>query len=273
LDGYHRQIAFNNIRNAFGEELSPSECHRLVRDCFCHLMILTFELPSLLRINKNNVDSYVEFQGGEYLKQALATRKGFLFLTGHVGNWELMALAASVKFQFSMYVMVRPLDIESLDRFITDLRSCTGNIVLDKDNSAGSVRELLKANQVIGILLDQNASWYEGVYVPFFGRIACTNKGLAMFAIRYNVPVIPAFNFRMKDGRYRIIFSPPVEPIRTGDITNDIIETTALYNRIIEKHIRMAPDNWLWVHRRWRMKHIPESARKKIKGQIDFTLT
>jgi KDO2-lipid IV(A) lauroyltransferase len=94
-----------------------------------------------------------------------------------------------------------------------------------------------------------------------------------MFALRYGVTVVPAFNIRMKDGRYRILFSPPVEPIQTGDITNDIIETTALYNRIIEKHIRMAPDNWLWIHRRWRIKTIPESAIRKVKGQIDFSLT
>ena len=273
LDRYHRDIARDNMMKAYGHELSRSECLKLVQASFLHLLTVAFELPSLLRIHKNNVDSYVEIHGEEHLKDALAIGKGVVFLTAHLGNWELMALAPGLKYNFSTYVMVRPLDYEPMDRVLTEIRSHTGNIVLDKDKSAGVVRELLKKNQVMGILLDQNSSWYEGVYVPFFGRTACTNKGLAMFALRYGATVVPAFNIRMKDGRYRILFSPPVEPVRTGDITSDIIETTSLYNRIIEKHIRMAPDNWLWVHRRWRIKYIPESARRKIKGNIDFSLT
>jgi KDO2-lipid IV(A) lauroyltransferase len=160
-----------------------------------------------------------------------------------------------------------------MDKVLTEIRSRTGNVVLNKDKSAVAVMELLQKNQIVGVLLDQNSSWYEGVYVPFFGRVACTNKGLAMFALRYGATVVPVFNIRMKDGRYRIIFRPPVDMVRTGNISRDIVETTALYNRIIESHIKMAPDNWLWIHRRWRIKTIPTPARRKLKGRFDCELS
>ena len=270
LDRNHREIAFDNMMKAYGNTLSRSECVGLVKANFLHLITVVLELPSLLRIRKDNVDAYVEISGEAHLRAALARGNGVLFLTAHLGNWELMALASGLKFNFSAHVMVRPLDYEPMDRVLTEIRSRTGNRVLDKDKSAGTVRELLQQNQIIGILLDQNSSWYEGVYVPFFGRVACTNKGLAMFALRYDATVVPAFNVRMKDGRYRIMFRPPVDTVRTGDVSRDIVETTARFNQIIEAHIRMAPDNWFWVHRRWRIKDIPKDAWKKIRGNIDI---
>jgi len=270
IDRYHRQIAFDNMRKAFRGELSVTELRHLVKANFIQLSRVALELPSLLRLNLKNVDSYVEFSGESHLKAALAEGKGVLFFTAHLGNWELMALATPLNFDFPVHIMARPLDHKPMDAVLTEIRTRTGNAVIDKDNSAGLVRSLLRQNQIIGILLDQNASWYEGVYVPFFGRVACTNKGLAMLAIRYGATVVPAFNIRQKNGRYKVMFDPPVALIRTGDITRDIVENTQLFNQIMEKYIRMAPENWLWVHRRWRIKDIPESARKKVKGTVDL---
>jgi KDO2-lipid IV(A) lauroyltransferase len=86
-----------------------------------------------------------------------------------------------------------------------------------------------------------------------------------MFARRYGAQVVPAFNIRLADGRYRIMIEPPLKLVRTGDVGRDILENTARFNTVIEKYVRMAPDNWLWVHRRWRIKEIPEHAKKKIK--------
>jgi len=270
IDRNHRKIAFDNMMKAFTDEITPSRCRRLVIANFIQLSRVALELPSLLRFNFQNMDSYVEFSGEEHPKAALAKGKGVFFLTAHLGNWEMMALATPLKFNFPAYIMARPLDHKPMDAVLTEIRTRTGNIVIDKDNSAGRLRELLRQNQVIGILLDQNASWFEGVYVPFFGRVACTNKGLAMLAIRYGATVVPAFNIRQKNGRYKIMFDPPVKLIRTGDLGRDIVENTRRFNEIIEKYIRLGPENWLWVHRRWRIKDIPESARKKVRGDIDL---
>lgn len=273
MDRYHRRIAIDNMSIAFGRELALAQIRSMARNNFVQLVRVVLEFPSLLRLSKENIDTYVEIHGQEHIKAALARGTGVLFLTAHLGNWELMALAASLKYGFPLNVMVRPLDYAPMDRVLTEIRSRTGNRVLDKDKSAAEVSALLRDNQIIGILLDQNSSWYEGVYVPFFGKTACTNKGLAMFAMRYKATVIPAFNMRLEDGRYRIIFSAPLDLVRSGHVGDDIIENTARFNKVIEDHIRMAPDNWLWVHRRWRIKEIPERARKKIKGMpVDRSL-
>ncbi len=270
VDTRHRRIAMDNMRNAFKSEFSETQCHQMVKKTFIQLSRVAFEIPSLLKLNKDNMKSYVEFSGATHLEKALFKGNGVIFLSAHFGNWELMTTATALKFNIPIHAIVRPLDYSPMDRILTEIRSRTGNIILDKNNSAGILRKLLSNNKVIGILLDQNASWYDGVYVPFFGRIACTSKGLALFAVRYNVDVIPVFNMRQKDGRYKIIFEPPISLIKTGNIKNDIIENTIIFNNIIEKYIRLAPDNWFWVHKRWNLKRISEEAAKKMLKVKDF---
>lgn len=264
VDKHHRGIAIDNMSKAYGDEMGKDEVQKRVRAAFIQLTAATLELPSLLKLNRDNLDTYVRFSGIHHLETALSEGKGLLFLTGHLGNWELMGLATSLKFDIKTHVLVRPLDSVPMDRVLKEIRGRTGNTVIDKIRSARAVGKVLKMGGILTILLDQNASWYDGVYVPFFGRTACTNRGFALFALRYDPVVLPIFNHRQADGRYHILFDRPVPLTRTGDINRDIVENTALFNRIIEKHIRLAPENWLWVHRRWRLKEIPERAREKM---------
>jgi KDO2-lipid IV(A) lauroyltransferase len=111
-----------------------------------------------------------------------------------------------------------------------------------------------KENKVIGILLDQNVDWYEGVFVPFLGKSACTNKGLALVALRTGSPVIPAFSVRQPDGRYRVMFEDEVSLLKTGDKIKDIEENTALFTQIIGKYVSQYPDQWFWFHKRWKTR-------------------
>ena len=268
VDKRHRDIASDNIAQAYGYDISDPRVGELVRANFIQLARSVLEMPSLFRLSKKNVDSYAEFENMHYLTDEVAKGKGVLALTAHLGNWELMSLSVSCKTDIPIYELVRPLDSPPLDRIVSELRTRTGNRFIDKDQCADEVRELLGKNSLIAILLDQNASWYEGVYVPFFGRTACTNKGMAAFALSCGASVVPVFNFRQEDGRYKVVFDKPVELIRTDDFKSDLIENTKQFNDVIEKYVRMAPDNWLWVHRRWRIKDIPEEARDKIKGEL-----
>ena len=272
LDRGHRRIALDNLRMAYGAEMDRDERRRLARRTFIHLARVVLELPLLTRLDRSNLHRYVTVSGEEHFKKALARNRGILFLTAHLGNWEMMAVAGALIFDVPFYIMVRHLDSAAADRVLTEIRTRTGNILLSKNHAAGAVRRILRNNRAIGILLDQNASWYDGVYVPFFGRTACTSKGLAMFALRYDATVLPIFSIRRDDGRYHIRVEPPVEPVRTGDVSRDIAETTRRYNRIIERHVRMAPDTWLWIHRRWRLKKIPERARRKLRLPGDLHL-
>lgn len=265
LDPHHRRIAFDNMRRAFAGKKGTAEIRRLLRANFVQFARLTLELPSLLRLNKDNLHQFVTVSGYHHLKGAIDRGKGMLILTAHLGNWELLALCGPLIFETPIYLVARPLDYRPMDKLLTEIRCRTGNEVIDKKKGAARIVRMLRKKQAVGILLDQNASWYDGVYVPFFGQTACTNKGVAMFALRYDVPVVPIFSIPQPDGRYKIIIESPVNLIRTGELERDIIKNTATFNRIMEKHIRMAPESWLWVHNRWRKKWIPPKVQEKLR--------
>ena len=265
IDRNHRKIAFDNMSRAFRSEIDDARIRGMVRANFVQLARVVLEMPSLLRLSRDNLDTYVSFSGSRHLRDALSSGKGVLLFSAHLGNWELLALALSLKFDIEYSILVRPLDYAPVDRVLSDIRCRLGNTILDKIDSAGTIRKVLGERKMVAMMLDQNASWYDGVYVPFFGQTACTNKGFALFALRYGSAIIPAFSVRQQDGRYRIIINPPVPVVRSGNIERDVAENTAIYNRLIEKHIRMAPETWLWLHRRWRLKAIPEKAKKRIR--------
>jgi KDO2-lipid IV(A) lauroyltransferase len=265
LDRGHRQIAHANMVHALGSELRPQAIRCLVKSNFVQLTRVALEIPSLLKLNRKNLADRVVFSGLPHLQRALKKESGTLLLTAHLGNWELMALAGSLVTNKPFHLVVRQLDWQPLDQILTEIRCRTGNTLINKNTAAKPINRFLRKKQTVGILLDQNASWHEGVYVPFFGKTACTNKGLAMFALRHDVTVLPVFNTRQADGRYKITVDPPLTLVKSGDLRRDVVENTAIFNQIIEKHIRCAPDNWLWVHRRWREKKIPEHVRGKVQ--------
>lgn len=263
VDTYHRNIALDNMAIAFGTNDTISNRRQMVRDNFIQLSRAALALPGLMRLTPQNIDDYASFSGENNVHKALSKGKGVIFLTAHFGNWELLSIATALRFG-PAHVLVRPLDYRPMDRVLTEIRSSTGSIILDKDGSANLLRQLLRNHCMVGILLDQNASWFEGVFVRFFGHPACTNKGLAMFALRYDTPIVPTYNMRMADGRYHIVYEPELSLIRTGNLTHDILKNTALFNRTMEAFIRKAPDHWFWVHRRWRLLGVPEQARDKM---------
>jgi KDO2-lipid IV(A) lauroyltransferase len=264
IDRSHRNTACNNIKQALGREISSQAIYELAQANFIQLSRVALELPSLLKFNKNNAGDYVVISGHEHLKKAQADGNGTILLTGHLGHWELMALAAAVVLDTPIDVVARPLDYPPLDALLEEIRTQSGNRVISKQNAGELIGKALKENRIVGILLDQNANYMEGVYVPFFGVTACTNKGFAMFALRYNATVLPVFNIRRKNGRYHIMIGQPVPLKRTDNLQKDIVLYTKKFNEVIESYIRKAPDNWLWVHRRWLLKKIPESAKKKV---------
>jgi KDO2-lipid IV(A) lauroyltransferase len=120
------------------------------------------------------------------------------------------------------------------------------------------IMNALRKNKIVGILLDQNVDWYDGAFVNFLGRLACTNKGLALLAMKTGSPVIPIFSMREAGGRYRVVIEKEIELIRTGDKTRDVEDNTALFTNMIENYIRKYPDQWFWFHKRWKTKNYCE---------------
>ena len=185
-------------------------------------------------------------EGGEYFQDALRAGHGVLFATAHLGNWELSAHAHAL-LTGPMHVLVRPLDNPRIDALVERRRARSGNRVIGKKDSARTILKALAANEAVGILIDQNTAIDEGIFVDFFGRPACAGAGFVKLAARSGAAVIPGFALWMEKERgYVLRFYPPVP--MSGDTARD---TQALHSKL-EEIIRAYPDQWLWIHRRWK---------------------
>jgi KDO2-lipid IV(A) lauroyltransferase len=253
LDTRHRLIALNNLKLAWGDELTERERRNLAHKNFIHLARVVLELLYIRRVTPDEMGRFVTFEGLEHLDAALKKGRGVLVMASHFGNWELMALAFSL-LHHPINIVIRPLDSPFLDSLIDGIRTRGGNKMIAKKGSVSQVLRLLAAGEVVGLLIDQNPAWSEGVFVPFFNEIACTNKALSSLALRTSAPVVPAYNVREPDGSYRIVVEPEVVLDRSGDTRVDIEENTAQFNRIIESYVRRHPEQWFWVHQRWKTR-------------------
>lgn len=250
-----KTVALENIRQSCCSNGRDTHSRQLLRKVYMHFGRMVFEIPHVLRLDENNLDRYVVFEGEEHLAGALEKNRGALVLTGHFGNWELMSAAVTLRFK-STAVVVRPLDFAPMDRLVSELRTRFGAEIIPQER--GMRRILVSAKEhkkAVGILLDQSVDWFQGAFVPFLGRTACTNKGLALMALKTAIPVIPVFSVRQKDGRFKIIIEKEVELQRSGDKIKDIEENTALFTTIIERYVVAYPDHWFWFHRRWKTKN------------------
>ena len=206
------------------------------------------------QINRASVSQWIRYDGFEHFEQALALGKGVLFLTAHLGNWELSALAHAL-YGHPMHIVVRPLDNPYLDRLVARRRALAGNRIVDKTESPRRIFEALAANQAVGVLADQNASPENGVFVDFFGVKACASAGLTKIALRTGAPVIPGFAlWEPKENRYVLRFWPPIEMSVSGDAEADVQANTQRLHSTLEQIIRCYPDQWLWSHRRWKTR-------------------
>lgn len=256
-----RLIALHNLRRAFPEK-SDGEILRIVQNVYRNMGIMAAEFFDIPRLTKENIAAQVEAEGVENCEKALAKGRGVLLFSAHFGNWELEAAAAALLIKPAV-VIYRPLDSPLLDHLVLRVRSATGNVLLPKDHAMRAMLRTLKKNGIVGILIDQNMAWYEGVFVDYFGRPACTTDGLALLALHTEAPVLPAYIVRLPDGRYRLVFGPEVEVIRTGDHNADVLANTQRFTKVIEQIVRRYPDQWLWVHQRWKTQpcQVPRKER------------
>lgn len=236
-----RRIAEKNLRLAG----LPESVADGVYDSIARLMYGFAHFPA---INRSNVREWIDYEGFEHFEEAKSRGKGVLFATAHLGNWELSAYAHALMTE-PMNVVVRPLDNPLLDRFVEERRSSSGNKIIGKKDLLRGVLKALAANEAVGILIDQNAGLDDGVFIDFFGMKASANAGFVKLAHRTGAAVIPGFALWREDlQRYVLKFYPLVE--MTGDLTAD----TQQLHSILERVIREYPDQWLWIHRRWKTR-------------------
>ena len=254
-----RRIANRNLTFAFPQQPKKQKL-KLIWRVFMNFGRLLVEFSRLPKLNRENISEVVVYEGFENFSEALRRGKGTLFLTAHFGAWELCPFAHAL-YGYPLKFVVRPIDNPYLDRLVTSYRTMSGNQIIQKRNSLKELLRALKKKESVGILIDQNTTREEGVFVDFFGVPACTTTGLAALALRTGATVIPGVLIWDRDRRrHRLHFEPPVEIIQTGDFRSDIIRNTARFNRILEELVQQFPDQWLWVHRRWKTRPSGEAS-------------
>jgi KDO2-lipid IV(A) lauroyltransferase len=253
-----RRIGEKNLALAF-PDLPLSQRRRIIKGVFVNLGRLLGEFSQLPKLTRENIKEVVVYDGFENYAESARRGKGTLYLTAHFGAWELCPFAHAV-YGHPLKFVVRPIDNPLIDRVINSFRMLSGNQIIEKREALREILKALKKNEAVGILIDQNATLDAGVFVPFFGIPACTTTSIATIALRTGATVLPGvLIWDDKLRKHRLRFEPPVDLIETGNLQYDIAVNTALFNQILEGLVRKYPDQWLWVHRRWKTRPAGEN--------------
>jgi len=232
----HRLIALYNVRQSFpGMELK--EVIGIAKGAFENVALVAAEFFSLKKLSEKEASRWFTLKGIEHLEKALAKGRGVIIFTAHF----------------------RPLDNRILDELVYMVRTSRGNILLPKEKSMFKIYNYLRKNAIVGILIDQNVAKKEGVFVDFFGRPACTTTGLAELALRSGAEVLPSFAVRLPEGKYGIYIGESIPVVRTGNWEEDIRRNTENFTKVVEDMVKKHPEQWFWMHHRWKTKPYQEN--------------
>ncbi len=251
--GRLREVGTRNLEMAF-PELSARERSRILRRVFRSLGWQLVEFCRMPRYTARNIRGWIRTEGLEHFQSAEARGKGVLVLTGHLGAWELSSFYHSLM-GHPMGMVIRRLDNRMLDEYVNAIRCLHGNSVLHKDDFARGLLTAMRAGRTVGILMDTNMTPPQGVFARFFGIEACTASGLARVALRTGAAVLPGFCvWEESEQQYVLRFGQELHFVRTGGHEADILNATQQCNDALEAWIRRYPDQWLWIHRRWKTR-------------------
>jgi KDO2-lipid IV(A) lauroyltransferase len=242
-----RNRALTHLTSVFRDR-DDAWIRRTARGSFMHLGKSMLEI---MLMTPERLTAIADFPGEANLRAALAAGRGVVYVTGHIGNWELCGGVVAQHFPLS--VVAAPIKPEPLNAMLVRLREKTGMTIIlrGKPGASRQLIRIFKENRILGILIDQDTD-VEGAFVDFMGRPAWTPTAAAAMALKFNAPVVFGYTRRGKDNRHTVIVEGPLELIRTGNMEQDIITNTALFNRKIEECIMREPKQWVWMHRRWR---------------------
>jgi KDO2-lipid IV(A) lauroyltransferase len=263
LAGGLRRVALRNLEIAF-PKMAPGEREQIARGSFENLGRVLGELTQFPKATREQLSHRIEFQFDTEESKRLPERvlfeaerekgRGVLLVGPHLGNWEVGVFAYSA-FREPLTYLARPLDNPLIEDFTVSLRSRFGNRAINKNKFTSAAISVLRRGEVLGILPDVNVLPRDGVFVPFFGTLACTTSGVALMAMRTGAMIVPMCCVWNKETeKYDVFYGKLVEPPNTGDRHRDVYETTAAFTAEIEKFIRAHPDQWLWIHKRWKVR-------------------
>lgn len=266
---FRRAIVLENLAIAFGSRLTDTDRIHLAKCFYSHLTKTILENCVMTFWSQKRLKSRIRVEGIEHLWKASESKKGILLLTGHFGNWELGPIAGILHFQEfrgRLHVLRRQLVNKTVEKILFNRYYAVGLDVIPKRASLSNVLTALEKNDTVAFIMDQYARpGKEGIEATLFGKKAGTFKSLAVVKRASDAPLLPIVSYREKDGSHVMRFSPPVEWIEDADPDTEILKNTEQYNRILEQFIEEHPDQWLWIHKRWKYKapHV-----RKRKSQI-----
>ncbi|MEP7149082.1 MAG: lysophospholipid acyltransferase family protein [Acidobacteriota bacterium] len=263
LAGDLRRVAYRNLEIAFPEK-SETQRDDIARGSFENLGRVLGELTQFPRATPESLRGIIEFHFDseenkasderKYLDAERAKGRGILLVGPHLGNWEMGVFAYSA-LEDKLTYLARPLDNPLIEDFTVRLRTRFGNQPIDKNNSVSKAMAILREGGILGVLPDVNVLPRDGVFVPFFGTLASTTSGVAMMAMRTNAMILPmCCVWNNATEKYSVLFGKLVEQPKTGDRHRDVFEMTASFTAEIEEFIRAYPDQWLWIHKRWKVR-------------------
>lgn len=255
-----RRIAMENLRLAF-PEWTDARRRETIRGMARNLGWMAAEFARFPKLTRENIGGLVAIDGCGNFDAARLAGKGVIFLTGHMSAWELAPFAHAL-YGYPLSFLARAIDNERVNGLIDSYRGLSGNRPIEKNNAARAALRVLREGGTVGVLADQNTSMDEGVFVNFFGVAAATTTGLVRIARHTGAAVVPGFlSWDAAAGKYRLEFKPALEMQQSDDEAADMRENAGRCNRVIEEHIRAHPDEWLWVHKRWKNRPAGEPPR------------
>jgi len=253
--GKYRRTTVENLKAAFGGEKTDEEINAIARRVFENLSKSGIELLNFPKINKDNLGRLVTLKNGHILDEAFGRGKGIVLLTAHFGSWELLAL--TLRLNYPGVTLGRRLYFHKYDEFLNRLRRVHDVNVVYRDESPRKMLKILKDNWILGVVADQNIDSVGGVFVNFMGRPAYTPGGPVALAKASGAALIPALIIR-EDGHHTLMVEEPIELVDTGNKEADLVTNTQRWSDVIERYIRQYPDQWVWMHKRWKTQSRPE---------------
>jgi Kdo2-lipid IVA lauroyltransferase/acyltransferase len=259
LDPRHVAIAAENLRRAF-PDWDEARVSRTARAVYAHFAQVVLDILWLEARPREAMERLLDVEGAEHPRAALAAGHGVLFVTCHLGNWEVAGIALGALIGGGG-VVGRPLDNPPLDARLTAFRAKGGNVMISKHRALPQVMRLLRDGKGVAFLIDQNVQESDGIFVDFFGRPAATTTAVAALAVKTRCPIVSGYCLLQPNGRYRLVYTPAVEWTPSDDRQQDIARLTQQLTHMIESFVRTAPEQWLWIHRRWKTRPPFESAQ------------
>jgi KDO2-lipid IV(A) lauroyltransferase len=265
FDRRHRLVALGNLRASFGSEKPTREIKRIARGAFQNLVRIAVVFLRFPKLNKDNIDRMVSIEGQGELDRALGKGKGVIFLTGHLGNWELIALTLALN-GYRLNFLFQKIKNRRINGLVMRYRASIGTKAIPKGVAVRDILRALRRNEVVGILADQDAGT-RGIFLDFFGRLASSPQGPIVFALATGAAILPSFMVLQGNGRYELTIGNPLKLKVTGDKRKDIVTNLTKFNKILESQVRCYPDQYLWLHRRWKTQ--PQKAQRASGGRKD----